>query len=318
MTTAQRYDEIVDASPQGTVFSTSWWLDAVAPGSWKPHVVDDGDLQAAWPTVVRRSRWGALHLGASLTPFLGPILPVVEGQKRRWSAAEQLLELLLEELGPYAHLEARCHPSFSYWTPLSWHGCTQITRYTWRLDDLSDLEAAEAGLRSNIRGDIRKARKQGVTVVEGTKDDLFELHAAAAGERGQLPEATRETIEAVDGLAEARDARRVLVARGADGEAHAAGYFVWDDSTLYYLVGASDAALRSSGATSLLLWAAIALAAERGLAFDFEGSMIRSVERFFRAFGGEPVPYSVIRHTPRSGLRAERVVKRALRGAARR
>ena len=318
MNDTERYEQIVASSPQGSVFSTSWWLDALAPGMWRGNVVADGDLDAAWPTLARRSRWGTLHLGPPLTPFLGPLLPPPQSGKRRWTSAERLLELLLEELGPYAHLEARCHPSFSYWTPLSWHGCTQTTRYTWRLNDLSDLEAAEAALRPNIRGDIRKARKQGVNVVEAPTSELLSLYSATSRDRGQQADDTRRAIETIDGPASARDARRALVARDTDGEVHAAGYFVWDSACMYYLVGASDSRLRSSGATSLLIWAAITLAAERGLAFDFEGSMIRSIERFFRAFGSEPVPYSVIRHTPRAGLRAERVVKRTLRGVKRR
>ena len=318
MTARERYDELVAESPQGSIFSSSWWLDAVAPEAWEPHLLEDGDLRAAWPTVLKRNRWGSLHLGASLTPFLGPILLPPEGGKRRWTSAEQSIEGLLESLGPYAHLEARCHPSFAYWAPLAWHGCTQTTRYTWRLTELADMAAVESGLRPNIRGDIRKARKQGVSVVEGNKYDLLELHRAAAGSRDETAKATGRTIEAIDGPASTRDARRVLVARGDDGQAHAAGYFVWDDDAMYYLVGVSDKELRSSGATSLLLWTAIELAAERGLIFDFEGSMIRSIERFFRAFGGAPAAYSVVRHTPRAGLRAERAMKRAIRAMGRR
>ena len=320
MTARERYDELVARSPQGSIFSTSWWLDAVAPEAWRPNLVEDGELRAAWPTVVKRNRWGALHLGAPLTPFLGPILPAPEGEKRRWTSAEQSLELLLEELGTYAHLEARCHPSFAYWTPLSWHGFTQTTRFTWRLDDTSDLEVGEARLRPNIRSDIRKARKQGVTVADGNKYDLLELHAAAGAgaRRERMTGPTWQTIEAVDGPAQTHDARRVLVARGVDGEPHAAGYFVWDDRTMYYLVGASDSELRSSGATSLLLWSAVELASERGLSFDFEGSMLRSIERFFRAFGGVPAACSVVRHTPRAGLRAEVALKRTIRGVGRR
>ena len=318
MTARERYDELVASSPQGSIFSTTWWLDAVAPDGWRAHLVEEGELRAAWPTLVSRNRWGTLHLGAPLTPFLGPILPAAEGEKRRWTSAERSLELLIEELGPYAHLEARCHPGFAYWTPLSWHGFTQTTRFTWRLEDLTDLERGEARLRSNIRSDIRKARKQGVTVVEGNKYDLLELHAAAGKGRERMTGPTWRTVEALDGPAASRDARSILVAHGADGEPHAAGYFVWDQTTMYYLVGASDAELRASGATSLLLWAAIERAAQRGLSFDFEGSMIRSIERFFRAFGGVPAAYSVVRHTPRAGLRAEVALKRAVRGARRR
>jgi hypothetical protein len=48
-----------------------------------------------------------------------------------------------------------------------------------------------------------------------------------------------------------------------------------------------DPDLRASGAHSLLLWRALETAAEVAPSFDFGGSMIESIERFFRAFGGE-------------------------------
>lgn len=313
MTERDRYDELVARSPQGSIFSTSWWLDAVAPGAWRPHLVEDGDIIAAWPTVVRSNRWGSVHLGAPSTPFLGPLLPDADEGKRRWSTAERSLELLLDALAPYAHLEARCHPRFTYWTPLSWHGFSQTTSYTWRLDSLDDLGDVEAAMRTNIRGDIRKARKHDVAVGEADLGEFLALHARATRGREELARETRRTIERVDGSAKKREARRVLIARGADGEPHAGGYFVYDDETVYYLAGASDSALRSSGATSLLIWAAIEFASEAGLAFDFEGSMIPSIERFFRAFGGSPTGFSVVRHTPRAALRAERALKRTAR-----
>src|SRR5205809_2610646 len=47
-----RYDLLVERSPQGSIFATSWWLDAVAPGGWRMHCAEKGEeLVAAWPTV---------------------------------------------------------------------------------------------------------------------------------------------------------------------------------------------------------------------------------------------------------------------------
>src|SRR4051794_36960208 len=66
------YDELVATSPQGSIFCTSWWLDAVAPGRWRTHLVEEnGRPVAAWPTIVRATRLGQIHGGAPLTPFLG-------------------------------------------------------------------------------------------------------------------------------------------------------------------------------------------------------------------------------------------------------
>lgn len=56
-------------------------------------------------------------------------------------------------------------------------------------------------------------------------------------------------------------------------------------------MGGSDPDLRNSGANSLCMWEAIKFASTATKAFDFEGSMIEPVERFFRAFGARQKPY---------------------------
>jgi hypothetical protein len=56
-------------------------------------------------------------------------------------------------------------------------------------------------------------------------------------------------------------------------------------------MGGGDPALRNSGATSMVLWQAITFAATVTKRFDFEGSMLEPVERFFRAFGARQTPY---------------------------
>jgi hypothetical protein len=48
---------------------------------------------------------------------------------------------------------------------------------------------------------------------------------------------------------------------------------------------------------SLLLWEAINKSAKKAKAFNFEGSMIEPIERYFRAFGGKLTPYFEIKKT---------------------
>jgi hypothetical protein len=87
---------------------------------------------------------------------------------------------------------------------------------------------------------------------------------------------------------------------------------VWDRHGAYYLLAGADPDLRTSGASSLLAWEAIVRARDHTDVFDFHGSMLQPVERFFRAFGAQQTPYlSVTRMSPalrlalaaRSGLR---------------
>jgi GNAT acetyltransferase-like protein len=312
------YDELVHRSPQGSVFAGSWWLDAVAGGRWRTHAVEEGGaVVAAWPTVVHPSPFGDVHGGAPLTPYLGPVFDAEESSLRRRSNEIKHVELLLEKIGRCAHIEARCHPALDYWTPLAWHGFTQTTRYSWRLTDLSDLEGSFRATRENIRREIRKAEKRGLSVEQGELTDFLELHGKTVAHQGldEAAAANRRSLESIEAAAAPRGARTILLARDAEGRAHAGSYLVHDDRFAYYLVGASDPALRNSGAPSLVMWKGIEAAAMRGVGFDFEGSMVRGVERFFRAFAGTPAPYSVVRKTPSSAFRIARSLKRAARRA---
>jgi hypothetical protein len=313
------YDAFVARSPERSVFATSWWLDAVTGGAWRLHSVQEqGEIVAAWPTVPRETRLGTVHAGARLTPFLGPLFAPDDDPARRRSLQVRCLCLRVEALEPFAHLEARCNPAFDYWAPLSWRGFSQTTLYTWRLADLGDLDAVLAGIKGNVRGDIRKAERQGVEVGEGTLAEFLAVQGKTAEQKGFGGGSGNPVLERIDAAAGPRGARTILVAGGADGLVHAGAYLVHDDRFTYYLAGGSDPALRTSGAGSLVVWAAIQAAAERGLGFDFEGSMIAGVEKFFRAFGGEPAPYSVVRATPSRALRALRPVKSAARRLTRR
>jgi hypothetical protein len=79
-------------------------------------------------------------------------------------------------------------------------------------------------------------------------------------------------------------------------------------------MGGGHPELRSSGATSLCMWEAIRHAAKVTKSFNFEGSMIESVERFFRAFGAVQTPYFNISKTPSRLLRVKQALGLVLRG----
>jgi len=78
------------------------------------------------------------------------------------------------------------------------------------------------------------------------------------------------------------------------GRLHAAVFVVWQKQSAWYIAGGGDPSLRHSGAHSLVLWEAIQQVAQFTDIFDFEGSMMPGVERFFREFGGIQTPYFTI------------------------
>jgi hypothetical protein len=85
---------------------------------------------------------------------------------------------------------------------------------------------------------------------------------------------------------------RLAYARDANANMHAVNFVVFDERSAHYLIGGSDRRFHGSGAASLLMWDAIQFAAQHSLVFDFEGSMVQGIERFFRSFNPTLVPYN--------------------------
>ena len=103
-------------------------------------------------------------------------------------------------------------------------------------------------------------------------------------------------LRRIDDACSSKSHRQLFFAQDKNGNIHAAIYVVLDSNCAYYLLGGGDPALRSSGAHSLLVWEAIRYASQFVDQFDFEGSMVQSIERFFRSFGAKQVPYFHITH----------------------
>lgn len=284
-----------------SLFEQPWWLDAVAPGAWSAAEIRvDGELRARLPYVVER-RFGLRTVAMpALTQSLGPWLATTGSKAAKRAGREnRLLRELIEKLPRVALLRHNCHHSLTNWLPFYWQGFTQTTRYTYRIDDLSDLDAVWGGILGKRRSEIRKAdRKLGVDDEEDL-EVLVDLLEKTFRRQGRGLPYSRALVERVDRECSRRGCRRILSARDRDGRPHAVVYLVWDADSAYYLMGGADPDLRGSSATSLLLWEAIQYASTVSKAFDFEGSMIEGVERQFRSFGALQVPY--LRIEKRSG-----------------
>jgi hypothetical protein len=279
--------------PGNSLFDEPWWLDAVAPGAWDAVEVEQGGRVVARLPYVRRRRRGLTQLGQPLlTQSLGPWLEPSEGKyARRLELEKERMGALIERLPPFDDFQQSFSPRITNWLPFHWAGFTATVRYTYRLEDLSDPDAIWSGFADSARRQVRKAQKQ----VE-VRDDLpfaefLPLHEATYARQGRPTPVGDELLRRLDTAATANGARRLLAAVDADGRARAAIYVVFDERSAYYLLGGRHRDFPTGGETSLLLWEAIRRARETSAAFDFEGSMIESIERFFRGFGARQVPY---------------------------
>lgn len=289
-------------APSYGVFQEPWWLDAVAPDQWGEITVKSGDRTIGRFPYVARRHLGMLALKMPpLNQYLGPWIERGEGKyATRLAKEHRILQQLIERLPLHDSFEQSLAPNLTNWLPFHWAGFKATVRYTYRIEDLSNLEAIWRDLRENIRREVRKAERHLVVRDDLDLDRFMDVYAKTFQRQGIRVPYERDVVARVDEACRRHQAGKALFAVDAQERVHAVVYYVWNADTCFYLMSGADAGLRSSGATSLLVWEGIKLARTVSASFDFEGSMIPSVERFMRGFGSRQTPYlRIVRFSPR-------------------
>jgi len=290
---------------KSSIFSSEWWLDATAgDGNWGvSSVIENGKTIASMPWVRTKSFCGVNILShPPLTQTLSPWLadpPKGSKYTRVLAREKDLFGKLIDQLPDYQAFSQSFAPEITNWLPFYWKGFQQTTRYTYRLHNLLDVDSIWSGFQENIKTDIRKAKKLGITVERSSDIDTFlDINDLTFRRQGIKFPHSRSFVKDLFKTCELHHAGTIFLARGSDGRVHAGNFIVWNEHCAYYLLGGGDPQLRNSGATSLALWHAIQFASSVTQIFDFEGSMIEAVERFVRGFGAIQTAYFSVKHIP--------------------
>ncbi len=274
-----------------------FWLDAVAgPAAWDAALAFDkgGHLTGVWVYCLQKRLGFSRIAMPPLTAYSGPLLiyPAnLTARESRYAFEKRVLHELIDQLPPVDFFYQEWRPDIQNWLPAYWRGFRQSTHYTYQLEDLRDWNAVFDHFRSNVRTHIRKAEKVVRVFESGRVEDLYRLYSLSFQRQGKTALVQLPVLQRVDAAMREHGQRLILLAEDEEGRLHAGIYLVWDAHTAYYLLSGADPALRSSGALYLLLWDALQFCSRKGLAFDFEGSMLEPVEEVFRGFGGLLTPH---------------------------
>jgi hypothetical protein len=279
----------------GSIFSQPWWLDAVAPNSWDEVVIEKGGIIVARMPLVEMGGGNQHYSMPPLTQTLGPWFDLGEGKlTTRLARHKELANELISKIPEDRNFLQNFHYNIDNWLPWHWAGFDQTTRYTYVLEKIDDLDRLMAGMESRIRKELRKAEKKVKVIQIDDVDRFLDLNQKVFNRQGMDLPYTRDYVSRLHSACLDRAQSKIFLAVGDDGKDHAAIYLIWDDESAYYLMGGSDPELRNSGANTLCMWEAIQFASRITRKFDFEGSMIEPIERYFRGFGATPKAYHQI------------------------
>lgn len=297
MSSIEKYREFAKNNEMIPLFSQPWWLDAVCYNRWNVLIIQKGqNIVATLPYHFKSNGLNNSIVMPKLTQFLGPFIIFPENQKyeTRLSYEKIIMNELINSLPKFKSFSQNFQPTITNWLPFFWNGFKQTTRYTYRIENTTDLDTIWDEMNNNTRKAIRKAEKL-VEVTENNDINLFyEIHKKTFERQRLGYPYSLEQLKRIDEACGNRNCRKILIAKDKNGAINAGTFFVWDNNTIYYLMGGSDPVLRSSGANVLLIWEGIKFASTIKKSFDFEGSMNETIEKFFRSFGAKQHPYFTI------------------------
>ena len=259
------------------VFQQAWWMDAVCEDKvWDVALATDGDrLLAAMPYLLR-CRCGVRYvLQPQLTQFSGPwyCVPPDMSPARRVDFEHKAAGLLIDQLDTLrlGWFCQRFAPSVTDWLPFYWRGYRQTTRYTYRIDDISDPQRVFDNFdRSKERGRRIRRIADRYSAVEVDTQTFVDFHTAYWHSRGYADLLPAGLMRRVVDTACARGQGLTLGLRDTGGELAVAWFAVHDDRCAHALLSAKAPHEQSADVTALLVWRLIETLSSRTAAFDFE------------------------------------------------
>ena len=282
----------ISESPQGTIFTTPGWLDAVAPGSWQYiQIKEKENIKLCMPIILSNKMGFKFCNMPPLTQSLGILFPEQKGNysKVLSNNTKNMLELI-SKIPKNLFFRQRFHPTINNWLPFYWNDYSQTTKYTYIIDDLTDTDIIWGGFKTKKHQEIRKAKSR--LKISETQDFEYLKYCIHSSYKRQNKKGFNfEKLERIFNFCNEQKCGKIFLAKTQTGDIAGSVYIIWDQKSAYYLAGGGPEALRNSGAIPYLIWHSIKFSSSVTKKFNFEGSMIRPIEYFFRAFGGKLTPY---------------------------
>lgn len=276
------------------VFGSRKWLSIYKDQLTLIGIYSDGQQLIGGFYYLRTKRYGLSFVKLPpYTPHCG--LFFTSGSKNRSSANNFSKELMQEVCGHFSEQKAAltilAFPSaITDLQPFIWNKFKVVPNYTYRIDLSRSQEDIRGDFDPKTRNIINKALKEQVEVAEDKLSttalyDFFSSSLLTAGANVYQQELRNIFLEFADA------SNSFSWQAFKDGQLQGAVFCIFDKDTCYYLLGGTDRSA-VSGVNALLVQKSIEKAAALGCkTFDFEGSMLKGVEKFFRGFGPTLFPY---------------------------
>jgi len=287
-----KYDEL--AEEYGTIFNSTKWLNIFGDKVQLYGIYDKGDSLIGGFTGYEKRKFGLrIFRNPPYTPVMGPFLEIkAKNPVAIMDFWKEVLSLLADFLDNFhsSIISVSLSRNVIDTQPFIWKKFKVVPGYTYVVGLNEPIDNIRGNMSAEKRNDINKATRDGLLVEQVNNFEVVKALVFKTFLRQELS-VNKDYLSKI--LFEfATEDNSFAFVTFKDNSPIAASFCVYDRNTAYYLLGGYDDKNRHHGAGALSVWEAIKHAQGLGLKyFDFEGSMVPPIEKYFRGFGGKLTPY---------------------------
>lgn len=268
-----RWDQCISESINQLTYAFSWYLNIVSPG-WEALVA--GDYEFVMPIPVKRK----YHFPYVVQPHFTQQLGVFSKNP----VNETILNQFIKKI-----------PYYSYQLNLNKQNINSeievLPNYILNLNSAYTLIASKYS--KNTQRNIEKAQKNSLIIDNQlSTDDFIEFYKAS--QKTYQP-AQGDIIRKIIDAGIEKKIVNLYGIRSADNELVASLCILISSKRMTYLLPVSSTEGKKLSAMFLMIDKLIRQNAEKEIIFDFEGSQIDGIARFYKGFGAENQPYFMLK-----------------------
>ncbi len=269
----QKWDTCIDQAPNGLIYGDSWYLDIVSPG-W--HALVEGDYESVMPLTWKK-KWGVYYL---YQPYFTQRLGV-------FSLSDNISNIKINKF------LSRVPKKFLHVNICTMQKPTTskfmvYTRPNYELKLSNHIPELLKQYSKNTIRNIKKAKKNGLKLSSSIPfaDILMETPLT-----NNNPRKNQKLIKKVVEKAISLEKGKTFGVYDGTGNLLSGSFVLLDKNRLIYLFSRNSDKAYKSGSSHLLVDKIIGQHAGNNKVFDFEGSMVPGVARFYKGFGAEKREY---------------------------
>ncbi len=285
------------AQSYGTIFNTIEWSNIFSNCLKRYGIYNKGgELIGGFFLYKEKKYCLSIYRNPPFTPEIGPFLKIDAKNPvsimDTWKKALTLMVESIEQLD-YSIISITLNKNIIDMQPFFWSKFKVIPVCTYVLDLNLSSEDIWKRMSNERRKNINKGLKDGLSIKKTTDFEMIKSLVLKTFSKQKKGINVHYLDKILFEFANSENSFAFVTFN--NNNPLACSFCVHDKDVAYYILGGYDHENKHHGAGTLSMWEAIKYARSLGIKhFDFEGSMILPIERYFRGFGGQLTPYYCI------------------------